>query len=583
MFLVNIVATNNVNTILAIALLYGYIVLTMYLDRSKTTVNGNTYHRVLLRQSFRQDGKVKHRTIANLSACSHEELQAIELALKHKHDLDSLRPSNPGPLHLRQGLSFGAVWALHQLAQRLGLSQALGSDRQGKLALWQVLARAIEPGSRLSAVRLAGSHAACDVLKLEPFNEDQLYPNLAWLAENQARIEQALFKQLHPHGCPDLFLYDVTSSYLEGDHNALAAWGYNRDGKPGKKQIVIGLLCDAQGRAVSIEVFVGNTADPKTVGSQIQKVVARFGGKGVTFVGDRGMLKGPQIQALGQEHFHYITAISKPQIEALLKKRVFPLELFDTTLAEVATFPDKVRYILRRNPQRALETQQVRQSKQASLAKLVEAKTSYLAQKPKARVKVALKAVRARAAQLKIAEWISLKAQGRKLVLTVDERALAEAKKLDGCYVIKTDLLGEWATTQVVHDRYKDLALVEQNFRTSKTVELELRPVHVRLAASTRGHVLVVMLAHRLIQELQQAWAGENLTVEEGINQLSSLCVTEVLVDGTVKDQLVPEGRHQVQRLLELAKVQMPKKLRYTGSIVATRKQLKNSRPKRCK
>ena len=556
---------------------------TIYLDRSKTTAGGKTYHRVLLRQSFRLEGKVKHRTIANLSACSHDELQAIELALKHKHDLDSLRSPNPGPLHLRQGLSFGAVWALHQLAQRIGLTDVLGSERQGQLALWQVLARVIQPGSRLSAVRLAGSHAACDVLELDPFNEDQLYPNLAWLAENQARIELELFHSLHPNGCPDLFLYDVTSSYLEGDHNALAAWGYNRDGKPGKKQIVIGLLCDSQGRALSIEVFAGNTGDPKTIGSQIRKVVERFGGKGVTFVGDRGMIKGPQIKELGQEHFHYITAISKPQIESLLKKKVFPMELFDTVLSEVASIPEKVRYILRRNPQRALETQQSRQSKQDSLARLLQEKNNYLAQKPKAQVKVALKTVRARAAKLKIDDWLSVQAQGRKLVLTVDEPALAEAKKLDGCYVIKTDLLGDWATTQVVHDRYKDLALVEQNFRTSKTVELEMRPVHVRLEASTRGHVLVVMLAHRLIQELQQCWAAENLTVQEGINELSSLCVTEVLVAGAVKDQLVPEGRAQVKRLLELAKVQMPKKLHYSGNTVATRKQLKESRPRRCK
>ena len=557
--------------------------LTIYLDRSKTTLHGKTYHRVLLRQSFRQDGKVKHRTIANLSDCSEEELQAIELAFKHKHDLDSLQPTEEGPLHLRQGLCFGAVWTLHQLAERIGLTEVLGSERQGKLALWQVLARAIQPGSRLSAVRLAASHAACDVLELSPFNEDQLYPNLAWLAENQARIEQELFKQLHPNGCPDLFLYDVTSSYLEGDHNALAAWGYNRDGKPGKKQIVIGLLCDSQGKALSIEVFVGNTGDPKTVGSQIQKVVERFGGKGVTFVGDRGMLKGPQIKELGQEHFHYITAISKPQIESLLNKKVFPMELFDTTVSEVASIPEKVRYILRRNPQRALETQQSRQSKQDSLADLLQEKNDYLAQKPKAQVKVALKAARARAAKLKIEDWLSLKAQGRKLVLTLDQPALAEAKKLDGCYVIKTDLLGDWATTQVVHDRYKDLALVEQNFRTSKTVELEMRPVHVRLESSTRGHVLVVMLAHRLIQELQQCWATENLTVEEAIDQLSSLCVTEVVVNDTVKDQIVPEGRAQVKRLLELAKVQLPKKLRYTGSTVATRKKLMESRPKRCK
>ena len=555
----------------------------MYLDRSQTTVNGKTYQRVLLRQSFRQNRKVKHRTIANLSACSREELQAIELALKHKHDLDSLRLSEPSPLHLRQGLSFGAVWALRQLAERIGLADALGAERQGKLALWQVLARAIQPGSRLSAVRLAGSHAACDVLELEPFNEDQLYSNLAWLAENQARIELELFKRLHPNGCPNLFLYDVTSSYLEGDHNALAAWGYNRDGKPGKKQIVIGLLCDGQGRALSIEVFVGNTGDPKTVGSQIAKVVQRFGGKGVTFVGDRGMIKGPQIQELGQEHFHYITALSKPQIESLLQQKMFPMELFDTILSEVASIPEKVRYILRRNPQRALETQASRQSKQDSLTKLLEEKNSYLAKKPKARVKTALKTLRARAAKLKIDGWLGFKAQGRKLVLTMDEPALAAAKKLDGCYVIKTDLLDDWATTQVVHDRYKDLALVEQNFRTSKTVELEMRPVHVRLESSTRGHVLVVMLAHRLIQELQPCWATENLTVEEAINELSSLCVTELIVNGTVRDQLVPEGRAQVQRLLELAKVQMPKKLRYTGSTVATRKQLKESRPKRCK
>jgi hypothetical protein len=555
----------------------------MYLDRSKITVNGKTYHRVLLRQSFRQEGKVKHRTIANLSACSEQEINAIALAFKHKKNLDSLHPSSPGPLHLRQGLGFGAVWVLHQLAQRTGLIAALGSDRQGTLALWQVIARALDQGSRLSAVRLACAHAACDVLGLESFNEDQLYPNLAWLAQNQVPIEQRLFAHFHPAGCPDLFLYDVTSSYLEGDHNALAAWGYNRDGKPGKKQIVIGLLCDGQGRPLSIEVFVGNTGDPKTFGAQIRKAVERFGGQGVTFVGDRGMIKGPQIKELGQEHFHYITAISKPQIESLLQQNVLAMELFDDVLSEVASIPEKVRYILRRNPQRAAEMEAGRQSKRAALEKLLQTKNALLQQKPKTQVPAALKALQARATQLKLDRWLSIQAQGRQLVLTVDALALTEARKLDGCYVIKTDLLGDWATTQVVHDRYKDLTLVEQNFRTSKTSELEMRPIHVRLESSTRGHALVVMLAHRLIQELQHGWAGENLTVEEGLKQLSSLCVTEVLVNGAVKDQLLPEPRAQVKKLLELAKVEMPKKLRYTGRIVPTKKNLKQSRATRCK
>ena len=555
----------------------------MYLDRSKTTVNGKTYHRVLLRQSYRQDGKVKHRTIANLSACSDQEIKALELAFKHKKDLASLQPSAPGPLHLRQGLCFGAVWVLHHLAARTGLIAALGSDRQGSLALWQVIARALDQGSRLSAVRLAGAHAACDILGLDSFNEDQLYPNLAWLAENQVRIEHRLFKHFHPTGCPDLFLYDVTSSYLEGDHNALAAWGYNRDGKPSKKQIVIGLLCDGQGRPLSIEVFVGNTGDTKTFGAQIRKVVERFGGQGVTFVGDRGMIKGPQIKELGQENFHYITAITKPQIETLLKQKVFPLELFDHALSEVASIPEKARYILRRNPQRAAEMEAGRQSKRASLEQLLQAKNTRLEQKPKAQVRAALKALRARAAQLKIDSWVRVGARKRQLILTVDAAALAEARKLDGCYVIKTDLLADWATTQVVHDRYKDLALVEQNFRTMKTVELEMRPVHVRLEASTRGHAFVVMLAHRLLQELQRCWAEENLTVEEGLKALSTLCVTEVIVNGAVKDQLLPEPRPQVKRLIELAKVVMPKKLRYTGRIVPTKKHLKQSRTTRCK
>jgi transposase len=319
------------------------------------------------------------------------------------------------------------------------------------------------------------------------------------------------------------------------------------------------------------------------LGSQIRKAVERFGGQGVTFVGDRGMIKGPQIQALGQEHFHYITAISKPQIEALLTQQVFAMELFDQGLAEVASIPEKVRYILRRNPQRAAEMEAGRLSKRTALEQLLQAKNTRLQLKPKTQVKAALKALRNRAAQLKLDRWLSVQAKGRQLVVKVDEAALTEAKKLDGCYVIKTDLLAEWATTQVVHDRYKDLTLVEQNFRTSKTVELELRPIHVRLESSTRGHALVVMLAHRLIQELQHAWAGENLTVEEGLKQLSSLCVTEVMVNGAVKDQLLPEPRAQVKKLMELLKVEMPKKLHYTGRIVPTKKHLKQSRATRCK
>ena len=200
-------------------------------------------------------------------------------------------------------------------------------------------------------MRLAAHHAACDILDLEAFDEDDLYENLDWLCENQAAIEGRLFNHLGASPAPEVFLYDVTSSYLEGTENELAAFGYNRDGKRGKKQIVIGLLCDGAGEPLSIEVFTGNTSDPKTLAPQIRKAAERFGARGVTFVGDRGMIKSGQIEALGEERFHYITAITKAQIRTLLKDQVIQLDLFDRDLAEVEA-NDGLRYILRRNPAR---------------------------------------------------------------------------------------------------------------------------------------------------------------------------------------------------------------------------------------
>ena len=274
----------------------------MYIDSSTVTINGKSYTRHLLRTSYREDGKVRHQTVANVSGCSDEEIAAMKLALRHKDDLTEL-VSLKEDLRCQQGPSVGAVWLLFSLARELGIVEALGSDRQGKLALWQVIARAIDQGSRLSAVRLAGRHAACDVLGLDGFDEDDLYANLDWLCQHQAEIEQSLFRQRYGQTAPRLFLYDVTSSYLEGLCNQLGAFGYNRDGKKGKKQIVIGLLCDEDGLPLSVEVFMGNTGDTIALASAIRQAADRFGGGDVTFVGDRGAIRSRQIQDLASvEH-----------------------------------------------------------------------------------------------------------------------------------------------------------------------------------------------------------------------------------------------------------------------------------------
>jgi hypothetical protein len=545
----------------------------MFIEKTNTLGKRPCY---LLRENYREDGKIKHRTIANLSACSEEDIAAIRLALKHKKDLSALINAAPS-VALRQGLSVGAVWLIYDMAKQLGIADALGDSEQGKLALWQVIARVLDQGSRLSAVRLASSHAACDIVGMEKFNEDDLYENLDWLDDNQAKIEDRLFKLSYPDKEPGLYLYDVTSSYLEGDCNELGAFGYNRDGKDGKLQIVIGLLCDEKGRPLSIEVFAGNTPDQATVASQIHKAAKRFGGGEITFVGDRGMLKNKQVEEIKEYGFHYITAITKPQIESLLGKGVFQMNLFDQPLAEIQA-DDGARYILRRNPERANEIRQNREDKVSSLQKLADKQNQYLAAHRRADEAVALRTVSQRCEKLKIAKWVVVSVSKRTISLIVDTSKLSEIEKLDGCYVLKTDLSKQAADTETVHDRYKDLALVEWAFRTSKTVELEMRPINVRLASRTRGHAFVVMLAYRIVQELANRWSLINLTVQEGIDELSSVCAMEVVIDGKSRANKIPEPRRSAQMLLDAALVRLPDVLPCRGIRVATRKKLPENR-----
>jgi hypothetical protein len=501
----------------------------MYVARALwPSSNGKSYESIYLRESYRDGAHVRKRDIANLTHCDPKAVAAIELALKFKGDLSAL--GSLDNIQLRQGLSAGAVWTVYQVARRLGIDTALGHDFAGQLALWQVLARVLDQGSRLSAVRLAQVHAACDVLGIRRgFDENDLYSNLGWLSQQQEKIENHLFARRQDRK-PELFLYDVTSSYLEGQDNELGAYGYNRDGKKGKKQIVIGLLCDERGEPLSTEVFRGNTQDPATFASQVKKTSERFGCEHVTFVGDRGMIKSGQIQDLAQAGFHYITAITKPQIQTLVKSGVLQMNLFDAELCEISD--EGVRYVLRRNPLRADELSASRADKKASVERLRETLNRYLTEHPRAKPSTAERTVRAKIAQLKLACWLAVEVEGRSLKLTVNQPELDDVSRLDGCYVLKTDLPESAAPKPVIHDRYKDLAEVEQAFRNCKTAHLETRPIYVRTADHTRGHVLVVMLAYLIRRELSQAWISLDATVEEGLNQLQTLCSTEISAEG---------------------------------------------------
>jgi hypothetical protein len=474
---------------------------------------------------------------------------------------------------MHEGRSVGAVWCVAKVAGRLGITTALGRGRQARLALWQVIARVIEQGSRLSAVRLHDTHAMADVIGLERgFDEDDLYDNLAWLSERQGAIETRLFKARHGGSAPTLFLYDVTSSYLEGEHNALAAYGYNRDGKRGKKQIVIGLLCDGRGEPVSVEVFAGNTQDPTTLAPQIRKTAERFGCAEVTFVGDRGMIKSGQIDALGEAGFHYITALTKPQIYKLLKDGAVQLELFDEHVCEVHC--DGRRLMLRRNPVRAQQLAATRQSKRAVLDKLLAERNRYLAEHPKAKTATAVNRVRDKIDTLKVGAWLRVEADARTLRFETDQAAIEKTSRLDGCYVIVTDLTAAQADAATVHDRYKDLARVERGFRTSKTGHLELRPIYVRSEKSTRGHVFVVMLAYLIRRELERAWAELDLTVEEGLDSLKTLCSMSVIIGDSGQLHRIPTPRKLSGELLARLDIQVPPVLPHRELRVATKRKL---------
>lgn len=551
----------------------------MYVERIQKKRGDRVYEQILLRESYRVrspgGSKVAKRTLLNLTPFPRDQVEAIEGALKHSVLPAGLTAS--GELRLREGKSVGAVWAVAEVARRCGVAAAVGDGWPGRLALWQIVARVIDQGSRLSAVRLHARHALSDVLGLERgFDEEDLYENLAWLSDEQAAIERALFEFRRGEGRPKLFLYDVTSSYLEGQCNALGAYGYARDGKKGKKQIVVGLLCDEAGEPVSVEVFSGNTQDPKTFGSQVQKTAQQFGCRKVTFVGDRGMIKQAQQEDLTAAGFYYLTALTKPQIEKLLKQGTLQMELFDVRVGEIVLAGR--RLVLRRNPVRAEELAATRRDKYATLAQFTSEQNVYLDSHPRAKPQTALRRVSAKIAGLRVNAWLRACLEGRALRLEIDQAARDKESRLDGCYVLATDVPVPDADKETLHDRYKDLARVERGFRVSKTGHLELRPIFVRNEKSTRGHVFVVMLAYLIRRQLEQAWAALDVTVEEGLDALSTLCTMHIRLHTGRELQQIPTPREQSRVLLDALAIEMPPFLAQRDVRVATKRKLTSRR-----
>ncbi len=475
--------------------------------------NRNSPPAYLLREGYREDGKVKSRTLANLS---HWPLAKIE---RLRHVLrDEVLSSTAEGLTMLRSLPHGHVAAVLGIARKIGLDRLLAagqaSARLATLVLAMILARVIDPASKLATARQLDATTATSslgpLLELGTVSEQELYAALDWLLSQQSRIESRLAQRHLSQGT--LVLYDVSSTYFEGRTCPLARRGYSRDGKRDKLQIIFGLLCASDGCPVAVEVFEGNTGDPSTLAAQVAKLKQRFHLDHVVLVGDRGMITEARVETvLKPAGLDWITALRAPTIRTLLEQGAFQLSLFDERdLAEVtsADFPDD-RLVVCRNPWLAAE----RARKRLDLLAATEADLRKVA-----------KAVARKTKPLRGADKIGLAAGAvlnrhkvaKHFILTITDdtfgfdrntEAIEAEGRLDGFYVIRTNLDKTTLATSDVVRVYKSLSQAERAFRSIKTVDLEIRPIHYRLSDRVRAHVLLCMLAYYLEWHMRQALA----------------------------------------------------------------------------
>ena len=474
--------------------------------------NRNSPPAILLRESFRQQGKVRNRTVANLSHWPAAQIEALRQVLKGETPVAA-----PSAFDIIRSRPHGHAAAVLSMVERLGLPALLDrSDSRLRRAVIALIAsRILEPGSKLATsrgLREETCHSTLgESLGLSAVKEDDLYEAMDWLVERQASVENGLATRHLEAGT--LVLYDLTSTYFEGRHCPLAQYGYSRDERRSNLQIVFGLLSNGEGCPVAVEVFAGNTADPKTVAAQVKKLRERFQLERIILVGDRGMLTQKRIEEDLREHdgLQWVTALRTPQIQVLLAQGAIQMSLFDEQdLAEIthADYPGE-RLIVCRNP--LLATERARKRKElieVAEKKLqeIEAATQRLRQPVRGAAKISYLVGKALATS-KVEKYFRWTATDTELNWERNLERIERDAALDGIYVLRTNVsVGQLDREQTVL-AYKRLAGVERAFRSLKSMDLKVRPIHHRLPDRVRAHVFLAMLAYYVEWHMRQAWA----------------------------------------------------------------------------
>jgi hypothetical protein len=475
---------------------------------------------ILLRESYRQDGKVRKRTLCNLSDWPTAHIEGLRGVLKG----GTVIAAEHDAFTVTRSLPHGHVAAALGTAHKIGLDRILGpgepapakagGNRCRDLVLALLVGRILDPTSKLAAARALSPATAAsslgEVLGLGEVDEDELYTALDWLLERQPAIEATLAKRHLTHGT--LVLYDVSSSYMEGRRCPLAKRGYSRDGRKGTLQIVYGLLCAPDGCPVAIEVFDGNTADPMTLASQVDKLKQRFQLDHVVLVGDRGMITQARItEDIKSAGLDWITALRAPAIKGLLESGTLQLSLFDQRDIASITAPDfpNERLVVCRNPDLAAERARKREDLLAATERdlaRIQAAVARRRDPLRGTAEIAL-AVGAVVNRYKMAKHFDLDITDTRFNFTRKTTEIAAEAARDGIYVVRTSLPAETFDDAATVRSYKSLALVERAFRCIKTVDLQVRPVHHWLAERVRAHVFLCMLAYYLEWHMRQCLA----------------------------------------------------------------------------
>jgi transposase len=480
-----------------------------------TVPNRNSPPAILLRESYRQDGKVKTRTLANLTHLASTQIEALRSALSGS----AIAPATPLPdsFLISRSLPHGHVAAVLGCLRNLQLDSILdpAPSRERDLVIAMIVARIIEPASKLATARGLHCdtlhHSLGETLHLDSAEETELYQAMDWLLPQQPRIEQALAKRQLSQG--GLVLYDLTSTYFEGRHCPLAKLGHSRDDKSGTLQIVFGLLTNASGCPVAVEVFAGNTSDPKTVATQVNKLRQRFGLSDMVLIGDRGMITSARIREdLPASHgIQWISALRATQIHKLAAGGQLQMSLFDQTdLVEIAhpDFPGE-RLIACFNPLLAEERARKRPDLLTATEKQLE-KIAAATKRPKRPLR-GKQNIGLRAGKI-----LNRYKMGKHFQLRIEEDSFHYERKtaniereqnLDGIYVIRTSVKKEVLSSQQVVASYKSLSGVERAFRSLKTVDLQVRPIHHHLPDRVRAHILLCVLAYYVEWHMRQLLA----------------------------------------------------------------------------